>query len=70
MYFQIKHWDVDDEDDEIKDEDDILASPEFVCKKRQMADALHRMVINIPNILMHIIVICHNIGFKLYDIYI
>lgn len=45
MYLQIKHWDVEDEDDEIKDQDDILNSPEYVCKKRQMADALHRMVI-------------------------
>jgi len=36
---------VEDEDDEIQDQDDILALPEFVCKKRRIADALHRMVI-------------------------
>lgn len=40
----MKHWDVEDEDDEIKDEDDLLDSPKYVCKKRQIADALHRMV--------------------------
>lgn len=51
---KIKHWDVDDEDDEIKDQEDILASPKFVCKKRQMADALHRMspcIINKPAVI-------------------
>ncbi|XP_022173862.1 uncharacterized protein LOC111036220 isoform X4 [Myzus persicae] len=40
---KIKHWDLEDEDDEIQDQDDILALPEFVCKKRRIADALHRM---------------------------
>lgn len=45
MCLQIKHWDVEDDDDEIKDQDDILASPEFVHKKRRIADALHRMVL-------------------------
>jgi len=44
MNLQIKHWDVEDEDDEIQDQDDILALPEYVCKKRRIADALHRMV--------------------------
>ncbi|VVC35716.1 Hypothetical protein CINCED_3A015236 [Cinara cedri] len=40
---KIKHWNVDDEDDEIKDQDDILIPTEYVCKKRRIADALHRM---------------------------
>uniref|UniRef100_A0A2S2NW39 Protein winged eye n=1 Tax=Schizaphis graminum TaxID=13262 RepID=A0A2S2NW39_SCHGA len=43
MNLQIKHWDVEDEDDEIQDQDDILGLPEYVCKKRQIADALHRV---------------------------
>lgn len=39
---------MDDEDDEIKDPDDILlASPEYISKKRRIADALHRKVIHI-----------------------
>lgn len=46
MCLQIKHWDVEDDDDEIKDQDDILASPQFVHKKRRIADALHRMVLS------------------------
>lgn len=36
---------MEDEDDEIQDQDDILGLPEYVCKKRQIADALHRVVI-------------------------
>ncbi|CAH1708038.1 unnamed protein product [Aphis gossypii] len=40
---KIKHWNVEDEDDEIQDQDDILGLPEYVCKKRQIADALHRV---------------------------
>ncbi|XP_050541602.1 uncharacterized protein LOC126905686 isoform X2 [Daktulosphaira vitifoliae] len=40
---KIKHWDVEDEDEEFKDPDDLLDIPEFVCKKRRMADALNRI---------------------------